>query len=111
MKLRAEAAGIEPLERGAAAGPLRAAQGGSPGPLRAAQGGSRPPGGRVAGGGGGGAGAPPRPPPALPARAAARADLLVKTVGRAPALLEAAAPGACLSLLGPLGTAFPAPAP
>ena len=40
MSFFVKAAGIEPLERGAAAGPLRAAQGGSPGPLRAAQGGS-----------------------------------------------------------------------
>jgi dihydroorotate dehydrogenase electron transfer subunit len=36
-----------------------------------------------------------------------RADVLVKTAGRGTALLEKAAPGVRLSLLGPLGRPFP----
>lgn len=40
-----------------------------------------------------------------------RAEILVKTVGRGTALLETAKPGARFDVLGPLGTAFPAPAP
>jgi dihydroorotate dehydrogenase electron transfer subunit len=39
------------------------------------------------------------------------ADILVKTTGKASRLLEQALPGAELSLLGPLGTAFPEPSP
>jgi dihydroorotate dehydrogenase electron transfer subunit len=39
------------------------------------------------------------------------AAILAKTVGRGTALLERAAPGARLSVLGPLGVAFPAPSP
>lgn len=38
------------------------------------------------------------------------AEILVKTVGRGTSLLEAARPGARFSVLGPLGTRFPAPA-
>jgi dihydroorotate dehydrogenase electron transfer subunit len=38
-----------------------------------------------------------------------RAEILAKTVGRGTALLEKAAPGALLSVLGPLGTSFPVP--
>jgi dihydroorotate dehydrogenase electron transfer subunit len=38
-----------------------------------------------------------------------RADLLAKTVGQGTALLERATPGSVLSVLGPLGTSFPAP--
>jgi dihydroorotate dehydrogenase electron transfer subunit len=41
--------------------------------------------------------------------AGGRADVLAKTVGRGTALLERALPGARLSVLGPLGTAFPEP--
>jgi dihydroorotate dehydrogenase electron transfer subunit len=37
------------------------------------------------------------------------ADVLAKTVGRGTALLERALPGARLSVLGPLGSAFPEP--
>src|SRR4029453_15323392 len=37
------------------------------------------------------------------------AEILVKTVGRGTALLEHALPGARFEVLGPLGTAFPAP--
>ena len=37
------------------------------------------------------------------------ADILAKTVGRGTTLLERALPGARLSVLGPLGTAFPEP--
>lgn len=40
-----------------------------------------------------------------------RADILAKTVGPGTALLEQALPGTKLSLLGPLGTSFPEPAP
>lgn len=40
-----------------------------------------------------------------------RADLLIKTTGKASRLLEHALPGAEFSLLGPLGTAFPRPSP
>jgi len=40
-----------------------------------------------------------------------RAEILAKTVGQGTALLERAAPGALLSILGPLGTSFPAPSP
>jgi len=39
------------------------------------------------------------------------AAILAKTVGRGTALLERAAVGAPISVLGPLGTAFPAPSP
>jgi dihydroorotate dehydrogenase electron transfer subunit len=39
------------------------------------------------------------------------ADILVKATGKASRLLEHALPGAEFSLLGPLGTAFPEPAP
>jgi dihydroorotate dehydrogenase electron transfer subunit len=39
------------------------------------------------------------------------AAILAKTVGRGTALLERAAVGASLSVLGPLGTSFPAPSP
>jgi len=39
------------------------------------------------------------------------AAILAKTVGRGTALLERAAAGARISVLGPLGTAFPAPSP
>jgi len=39
------------------------------------------------------------------------AAILAKTVGRGTALLERAAVGARISVLGPLGTAFPAPSP
>lgn len=38
-------------------------------------------------------------------------DVLVKTTGKASALLERALPGAAFSLLGPLGKTFPEPAP
>src|SRR5436190_11915831 len=38
-----------------------------------------------------------------------RADILAKTVGRGTALLERVAVGASISVLGPLGTAFPEP--
>lgn len=38
-----------------------------------------------------------------------RADILVKTSGKASALLERALPGATFHLLGPLGKPFPAP--
>ncbi|MSP16969.1 MAG: hypothetical protein EXR73_10220 [Myxococcales bacterium] len=38
-----------------------------------------------------------------------RCEVLVKTHGRGTALLEAARPGQRFSLLGPLGTSFPAP--
>jgi dihydroorotate dehydrogenase electron transfer subunit len=44
-------------------------------------------------------------------REGGRAEILVKTIGRGTALLEAARPGARFELLGPLGTRFPAPAP
>src|SRR5688572_19856700 len=37
------------------------------------------------------------------------AEILVKPVGRGTALLEVALPGARFQVLGPLGTAFPAP--
>jgi dihydroorotate dehydrogenase electron transfer subunit len=37
------------------------------------------------------------------------ADILAKTVGRGTAMLERALPGALINVLGPLGTAFPAP--
>ena len=37
-----------------------------------------------------------------------RADLLAKTVGQGTALLERSTPGAIVSVLGPLGNAFPA---
>lgn len=37
-------------------------------------------------------------------------DILIKTSGKASRLLERALPGARFSLLGPLGTSFPAPA-
>jgi dihydroorotate dehydrogenase electron transfer subunit len=40
-----------------------------------------------------------------------RAEILSKTVGRGTALLERAVPGTHLSVLGPLGKSFPAPAP
>ena len=40
-----------------------------------------------------------------------RAEILAKTVGQGTALLEKAMPGAALSVLGPLGTSFPAPSP
>jgi dihydroorotate dehydrogenase electron transfer subunit len=40
-----------------------------------------------------------------------RAEILAKTVGQGTALLEKALPGAALSILGPLGTSFPAPSP
>jgi dihydroorotate dehydrogenase electron transfer subunit len=39
------------------------------------------------------------------------AEILAKTVGPGTALLERSAPGALLSILGPLGTSFPAPSP
>ena len=39
------------------------------------------------------------------------AEVLAKTVGRGTALLERAAAGAGISVLGPLGTSFPAPSP
>jgi dihydroorotate dehydrogenase electron transfer subunit len=39
-----------------------------------------------------------------------RCELLIKTVGRGTRLLEAAEPGARMSVLGPLGRPFPAPA-
>jgi dihydroorotate dehydrogenase electron transfer subunit len=39
-----------------------------------------------------------------------RADLLAKTVGQGTALLERSPPGSAVSVLGPLGTSFPAPA-
>jgi dihydroorotate dehydrogenase electron transfer subunit len=40
-----------------------------------------------------------------------RAEILAKTVGQGTALLERAVPGEVLSVLGPLGTSFPAPSP
>jgi dihydroorotate dehydrogenase electron transfer subunit len=40
-----------------------------------------------------------------------QAAVLAKTVGRATALLERTAPGAIVSILGPLGTSFPEPSP
>jgi dihydroorotate dehydrogenase electron transfer subunit len=40
-----------------------------------------------------------------------QAEILAKTVGQGTALLERAIPGALLSVLGPLGTSFPSPAP
>jgi dihydroorotate dehydrogenase electron transfer subunit len=40
-----------------------------------------------------------------------RAAILAKTVGRGTALLERTQPGARLSILGPLGSCFPAPSP
>jgi dihydroorotate dehydrogenase electron transfer subunit len=40
-----------------------------------------------------------------------RAEILAKTVGQGTALLERATAGALLSVLGPLGTSFPAPSP
>jgi dihydroorotate dehydrogenase electron transfer subunit len=40
-----------------------------------------------------------------------QAEILAKTVGRATALLENTAPGAIVSILGPLGTNFPDPDP
>lgn len=40
-----------------------------------------------------------------------RAAILAKTVGQGTALLERSQPGASMSVLGPLGTAFPAPGP
>jgi dihydroorotate dehydrogenase electron transfer subunit len=43
------------------------------------------------------------------AASAGRAEILIKTVGRGTALLETAKPGARFTLLGPLGTSFPAP--
>jgi dihydroorotate dehydrogenase electron transfer subunit len=42
---------------------------------------------------------------------AGQAAILAKTVGRGTALLERAQPGVELSILGPLGTHFPAPSP
>src|SRR5215831_106697 len=39
------------------------------------------------------------------------AEVLAKTVGRGTALLERARPGETISVLGPLGTSFPAPSP
>jgi dihydroorotate dehydrogenase electron transfer subunit len=38
-----------------------------------------------------------------------RAEILAKTVGQGTALLERSVPGALISVLGPLGTSFPAP--
>src|SRR5438874_7214089 len=38
-----------------------------------------------------------------------QAEVLAKTVGQGTALLERSLPGAALSVLGPLGTSFPAP--
>lgn len=40
-----------------------------------------------------------------------RAQILVKAVGRGTALLEAARPGSRFTVLGPLGSSFPAPSP
>jgi dihydroorotate dehydrogenase electron transfer subunit len=40
-----------------------------------------------------------------------RAAILAKTVGRGTALLERALPGEAISVLGPLGSRFPAPSP
>ncbi len=40
-----------------------------------------------------------------------RADVLSKTVGRGTALLERSPPGSRVSVLGPLGVAFPEPSP
>ncbi len=40
-----------------------------------------------------------------------RADLLAKTVGQGTRLLERSVPGTVISVLGPLGNAFPAPSP
>jgi dihydroorotate dehydrogenase electron transfer subunit len=40
-----------------------------------------------------------------------QAEILAKTVGPGTALLERSTPGALLSVLGPLGTHFPAPSP
>jgi dihydroorotate dehydrogenase electron transfer subunit len=42
--------------------------------------------------------------------ASGEAEILAKTVGQGTALLERSAPGNQLSILGPLGTSFPAPA-
>jgi dihydroorotate dehydrogenase electron transfer subunit len=47
----------------------------------------------------------------LDVSASGHAQILAKTVGRGTALLERARPGTPLSLLGPLGTQFPAPDP
>jgi dihydroorotate dehydrogenase electron transfer subunit len=53
----------------------------------------------------------PRALSLLDARADGTAAILVKTVGRATALLSRTAAGARLRVLGPLGTSFPAPDP
>ena len=47
----------------------------------------------------------------LSAGADGTASILAKTVGRGTALLERAQPGTPLSVLGPLGSKFPAPSP
>jgi dihydroorotate dehydrogenase electron transfer subunit len=47
----------------------------------------------------------------LSAGADGQAEILAKTVGAGTALLERALPGQLLSILGPLGTSFPAPHP
>ncbi|HXU83484.1 MAG TPA: dihydroorotate dehydrogenase electron transfer subunit [Polyangia bacterium] len=47
----------------------------------------------------------------LSAGSGGQAEILAKTVGPGTALLEKSSPGALLSVLGPLGTSFPAPSP
>jgi dihydroorotate dehydrogenase electron transfer subunit len=47
----------------------------------------------------------------LSASPGGQAEILAKVVGPGTALLEKAAPGAALSVLGPLGTSFPSPSP
>jgi dihydroorotate dehydrogenase electron transfer subunit len=51
----------------------------------------------------------PRPMSLLSVAPEGRADLLAKSVGRGTRLLETAAPGALVSVLGPLGNGFPDP--
>src|SRR5512145_840112 len=53
----------------------------------------------------------PRPISLLSVAPEGRADLLAKGIGRGTRLLEAAQPGARVSVLGPLGNGFPDAAP
>jgi len=53
----------------------------------------------------------PRPISLLSVSPGGRADLLGRAIGRGTKLLERAAPGARLSVLGPLGNGFPDPEP
>ena len=53
----------------------------------------------------------PRPISLLSVAPEGRADLLAKSIGRGTRLLEMASPGTRVSVLGPLGNAFPEPTP